>query len=235
MPNWVENILRIEDVSDKRLEEIRSEISGSQSYIDEKTRNPYIYERVIDFRKIDPIPPELEIEDCVLGEKGYKILHKLEAYHEIFYHEPNQNLEERFRKHFEKSSEEDIVKAFELGKQYYKNSYEHGCKTSNDWCIDNWGTKWNSLLCEAISPDEIFFLTAWDPPIPIISLLGVKFKDAKFVLQYSSESDPAGIYTVQGYAFVHDFSENPPDKFDSLRKKMRIMKHKIEKKQSKIF
>ncbi|MEG0425780.1 MAG: hypothetical protein RR556_08610, partial [Cetobacterium sp.] len=31
-----------------------------------------------------------------------------------------------------------------------------------DWCVDNWGTKWNSLF-SSINKDELIFSTAWNP------------------------------------------------------------------------
>lgn len=44
-----------------------------------------------------------------------------------------------------------------------------------DWAVENWGTKWNSFDGN-ISDDYsgVGFVTAWSPPIPVISALAKK-------------------------------------------------------------
>ena len=46
---------------------------------------------------------------------------------------------------------------------------------SYNWCISNWGTKWNSYGYESIeNPDDsdnISFLTAWSAPHPVLEKL----------------------------------------------------------------
>ena len=248
MPNWVENLLTIENVSSERLEEIRGKIAGTESKIDKNGRNTVIIQRAIDFQKICPVPAVLEIEDSSLGDKGYEIFCEIMAneksmdpvkeyniHCEIMAGEgsmdPNiaANLENKFKDYCNKLQEEDKQKAFRLGMQYYINLSEYSCKTSNDWCYDNWGTKWNSKMSISVSANEIFFLTANNPPLEIIMLLGAEFKDAKFELSYSSESNLAGIFSVHGFKEeMHDYSEDLQDSFDYLRNKLRRMKHKFE-------
>jgi len=229
MPNWVENLLTIKNATPERIEEIRSKIAGMEHNIDENGRKTVIIQRAIDFHKICPVPNTLEIEDSSLGDEGYDILNKIMTYEESMDPENAPDLEQKFREYWIESQKENIQKAFRLGKKYYLNFKEYGCKTSIDWCYDNWGTKWNSHMAISVSKREIFFLTANQPPFGIIMLLGADFKDAHFELSYSSESNKAGIFSVHGINETHNYSDNPPDKFDNIRKKLRQLKHTFEK------
>jgi hypothetical protein len=42
-----------------------------------------------------------------------------------------------------------------------------------DWCVENWGTKWNSYDGN-VTEDGISFNTAWAPPTPVIVALAKK-------------------------------------------------------------
>lgn len=56
-----------------------------------------------------------------------------------------------------------------------------------DWCVNNWGTKWNVDKDQDLNfdiEDTIVFSTAWSPPIPVIEALAAKFPDLKFTLRY---------------------------------------------------
>lgn len=56
-----------------------------------------------------------------------------------------------------------------------------------DWCVDNWGTKWNvevDVDTNFSKEDIIYFATAWNPPIPVVKALAAKFPDLKFTLRY---------------------------------------------------
>lgn len=56
-----------------------------------------------------------------------------------------------------------------------------------DWCVDNWGTKWNAANDPETSfddSDSIRFVTAWSAPIPAIEALAAMFPTMKFTLKY---------------------------------------------------
>lgn len=92
------------------------------------------------------------------------------------------------RKHFERdyshvkpSSMEDV------GKAYIDNILEYGHDTWYEWCIDNWGTKWNA--CETTILENGFeFNTAWSTPIPIIEALSSKFPELTFRIEWADEN-----------------------------------------------
>ena len=61
-----------------------------------------------------------------------------------------------------------------------KDGYNAG---GYDWCIENWGTKWNaySIKFDRLS---VRFDTAWSPPEPVIIALAKKFPNVSFHLEY---------------------------------------------------
>lgn len=54
---------------------------------------------------------------------------------------------------------------FSMGQIYVDNYKKYGATTWYNWCIDNWGTKWNALgTGKWIDDDTITFKTAWSAP-----------------------------------------------------------------------
>ena len=65
---------------------------------------------------------------------------------------------------------------------------QHGHDNWYDWCVENWGTKWNSYDSEFIDEDEdrleYSFNTAWAPPEPIIHKLRELYPDVSITAFY---------------------------------------------------
>jgi hypothetical protein len=66
----------------------------------------------------------------------------------------------------------------------------------NDWCSENWGTKWDACdinytksYIEFDSTIEYYFSTAWSPPTIWLSRIAKKYNTYKFTLEYS---EPGG-------------------------------------------
>lgn len=57
-----------------------------------------------------------------------------------------------------------------------------------EWCIENWGTKWNFCEPRLIeeNDDQLFYAfdTAWSPPLPVIKKMGELFPALEFDLRY---------------------------------------------------
>ena len=58
-----------------------------------------------------------------------------------------------------------------------------------DWSVQTWGTKWNTdkynvSIGHDVTHAEIFMLTAWSPPIPVIRAAMKKFPELDFHLMY---------------------------------------------------
>lgn len=84
----------------------------------------------------------------------------------------------------------------ELGNTYLNNLLKYKSMTWYDWCINNWGTKWDAFECEG-SPEEeeLRFTTAWSPPEKVIVKLFTKHSDKKIEWEYETEGDSErGIY-----------------------------------------
>ena len=58
---------------------------------------------------------------------------------------------------------------------------------SNDWCIENWGTRWDAVNTERWENDETLvyiFSTAESPPIKVVKKMSEMFQDLRFELKY---------------------------------------------------
>lgn len=67
-----------------------------------------------------------------------------------------------------------------------KDGYNSG---GYEWCINNWGTKWNACnptVVSSLKGDVLFyrFDTAWSPPIPVIIKASKMFPELIFELRY---------------------------------------------------
>lgn len=69
-----------------------------------------------------------------------------------------------------------------------KDGYNQG---GYDWCISNWGTKWNACEASIDRTSDVsmsgWFDTAWSPPLGVLKAMSEKFPDLKFELNYSEE------------------------------------------------
>lgn len=160
MPNWVQNDISLsgeeEDIK-KVLELVKSEESD------------------FDFNKIIPMPKELEIASS--SDNDFAIICYISNKLTI----PFEQLDKRYLKYvtnmFNKNFASDIYerlfdrtddmdRLYELGKICCENIRNYGHVDWYDWCIDNWGTKWNA--CDVYAGDNfISFQTAWNVPDPI--------------------------------------------------------------------
>ena len=64
-----------------------------------------------------------------------------------------------------------------------KDGYNSG---GYEWCIANWGTKWNAYDI-GFGYDEIYFCTAWSTPKPIFAELSKRFPDLQLEVEYADE------------------------------------------------
>lgn len=85
----------------------------------------------------------------------------------------------------------------------FKSGFPNGNVTSAfsdmggyQWCIDNWGTKWNAyepsrsdveMYYGGVSQVTYYFDTAWSPPIPVIKKLGELFPKLTIYMHYQEE------------------------------------------------
>ena len=75
------------------------------------------------------------------------------------------------------------------GAEYVNDGFNSG---GYEWCIANWGTKWNAYSQSVDAPEDwegerelcYHFETAWAPPEPIIRAMAERFDKLSFTLRY---------------------------------------------------
>ena len=165
-------------------------------------------EKYFDFNKLIPMPESLHLDSgsmeslavAVALERIRKSLGRTSTSIEVksvFL----EDLEERVKGHLEsrwnkENSEEDLV---ELGMKYLRNAALYGSTSWYDWCIKNWGTKWNSYSYSTISDDEIEFQTAWSAPTPVIEKLAEMYPNIE-IEHYWADEDMGN---NSGYRYYH--------------------------------
>ena len=55
---------------------------------------------------------------------------------------------------------------------------------TNNWYIENWGTKWNAQASQ-VGDDDITFQTAWGPPVAWLKKVAEKYASLEFTLRYA--------------------------------------------------
>lgn len=189
MPNWTWNRIACKkSIADKILT---------------KTEKGYSF----DFNKLIKMPEDLDIESGSMGQNGLMYLYlkskddlekikindaykSCNPFFNDIYREGRFGQMEENPSEFE--NESDFKESVELGKKYLSNYEKYGHCTWYNWCIDNWGTKWNvgeDVDVEIDSDDEciITFNTAWSPPRGIIIEYSKLCKDDEFDWEYENE------------------------------------------------
>ena len=183
MPNHVINILSFEGDKTKirqMLEDIKDDEYGLHS---------------VDFNKIIPMPPSLDLEASSRTQAGlaaYKDFIDVYTLGGTINTEHLSDIpvasEQRFLKVRTDINHED----FALGKQAWNNLRQYGAATWYDWCYANWGTKWNAYGYDGYEPasmpdDCIWFQTAWAEPKPVIEALARRYPDITIEHEWANE------------------------------------------------
>lgn len=181
MPNWCENQLSIE---------------GPQHTIATIVQKCGIDKGTFDFNGVVPMPAELDIPSSSSIDFGREALYgdweKVLAFDWV-------------RKRIADTtgaipaSREDFLTAItragltemidlENGRKAQSNLDRFGYADWYDWCIANWGTKWNAYSVEINELSErrikLSFETAWTPPVPVIAKLCSTFPDVEVCMHY---------------------------------------------------
>lgn len=75
----------------------------------------------------------------------------------------------------------------DLGNTYINNIINYGADSWYDWCINNWGTKWNATNTYISNDSELEFETAWSCPVNILKELSKQFNDVKIIVDFADE------------------------------------------------
>lgn len=164
----------------------------------------------VDFNKIIPMPESLNIEAGSRTDRGLKAYRDfievytfgrsaedaLKALEEI----PVKSEEIFLRQRTDIKRDE-----WELGKTAWNNIRQYGAPTWYDWCVNNWGTKWNAYgygedKIDYHDGDMLYFQTAWSAPHPVLERLTEMFPDVELEHEWADEDigHNCGRYSYQG-------------------------------------
>lgn len=205
MPNWTYNRIKCKkSIGDKILT---------------ITENGYSF----DFNKLIPMPDDLKLDagsiegDSIAcyylslnDDEKYKLMKLLKSKESSYCYnywnkyksdikelENNPNkLNEKinnFNGLFDFDKEKQFNSLNELGKQYIENIKNYNFPQWYDWCVENWGTKWNVEDDIDVNYDknideyDISFQTAWSVPTGIVERYSELCEDDEFYWEYEDE------------------------------------------------
>lgn len=205
MPNWTYNRIKCKKEIGDKLLTIKNDIYS------------------LDFNKLIPMPEDLKLDagsiesdsiSCYYlslnDDEKYKLMKLLKS-KEIFFHHDYWNKYKKDIKYYESNPDKlknnkdnfnglidfDDKKYFnslaELGKQYIENIKKYGYPQWYDWCVENWGTKWNVEDDVDVSYNkntdeyDITFDTAWSVPSGIVEKYSEFCNDEEFYWEYEDE------------------------------------------------
>ena len=204
MPNWVKNIVHIEgpeaDVA-KAIELMRDKNVDDnidfeniipvpkRLWITASSHDKYyaaLYIKTLSDDEIRKLQDKLS--ECPVSFYGTYLKKYADSFTiaKGFMDIPENNLnwmKSRFEKEYESISHKTME---DVGKAYIDNILEYGHDTWYEWCVHNWGTKWNAAEC-TIGDNCLEFETAWDPSIPITVELSKRFPSLKFIHEWADE------------------------------------------------
>ena len=181
MPNWVYGDLNITGDKESLLK-FKEYAKGDVKY-DEEEGEPQKKVTELDMNKFIPYPKEFNDIDKRNKE----------------YHEKFDRVKEKLKnKEMLTYEDEKLINELALielegeNKDYDTDGYNSG---GYDWCIRNWGTKWN--FCDVFLDDgeqdkEVLhynFQTAWAIPIPVLLEMSNKFANLTFNYYGNEESE----------------------------------------------
>ena len=151
MPNYVKNKVIVQH---EKLEDIANFMEGEGG--------------AFDFNNLVAMPEELKgiqcMHDGLNGTIFYRLedLEKADAKDLVF-----ADTEGNYKIPTPEWIRENKIDAFTV-RRLYK---DYGAAFWHEWCTENWGTKWpaSEVDTKMIADRLVFdFITAWDPPFPII-------------------------------------------------------------------
>ena len=156
MPNWVTTVITFNGNKSDMIK-VFNEMGNQSSKGSDQN--------ILDFNKIIPMPESLNVTSGSESELAlaYYEAKKFGRLPKSSWHKDIQQVLSMVEKDIKVSSQ----KMMKLGKQLHDNIEKYGAKDWYDWCVDNWGTKWNACEC-SLNGSELFFQTAWSWPSPIM-------------------------------------------------------------------
>lgn len=146
----------------------------------------------VDFNKLIPMPPSLEITAGSQTDDG---LTAYKAFVQVYLlgRDPSEvdllNIPPESEQAFLKMRTDIDPETWALGRTAFQNIQRYGYATWYGWSIENWGTKWNAYDCRPANEQTttLQFNTAWSSVPDIIKLLSEKFPDQCLIYSWADE------------------------------------------------
>ena len=132
-------------------------------------------EKDVDFELIMPIPPDLK--DYWTGSTV-----SLE-----------EQAKEIIKCKLEYGNQQHLIPMTEKDKERFRELY--GAGDWYDWCVQNWGCKWNAQT-DYCNSDEVGFQTPWEEPYNWIHHLSLKFPKHVITVDWEEEQGYGEVYTI---------------------------------------
>lgn len=181
MPNHVNNIIKLTG-DRKRIEELLEAVKADEIGIGS-----------LDFNKVIPMPQSLDIPSGSATDRGYaKYMNFINLYTLVDVNALTSiPIISAAREEAYLENEPNVDRSeFELGKEAFQNEILYGARTWYEWCIENWGTKWNSYGYDSYDrsdPSTIGFHTAWSAPHPVLEKLAEMYPEVQFEHEWADE------------------------------------------------
>ncbi len=173
MPNWVKHTFTV-----------RGAAADVQAFRDAVRRDAAPGERERDasdfsFRRILPMPEELNVDDSSDGKMGMAALTGDGVSSHISYVEHFGKKTISTREELHDWLKANRPEALELGQRYLDNLAKYGVATWYGWANEQWGTKWDACDVNLTElPDgslQYYIETAWSFPEPVFTKLAEMF------------------------------------------------------------
>lgn len=151
----------------------------------------------VDFNKVIPMPKSLDIESGTRTDRGLKAYRD---FIEVYTFGRSADDSRKALENIPVESEEAFLRQrtdirrdeWTLGKTAWHNMRRYGAPTWYDWCLNNWGTKWNAYGYDEEGVDyndgdSLRFQTAWSAPHPILDRLTEMFPDVELEHEWADE------------------------------------------------
>lgn len=182
MPNHVKNIITLNG-DKKKIREMLEAIKNDDYGLG-----------TVDFNKVIPMPESLNIESGSKSNAGIKAVkeylnsmldehkNKTVTYDDFF---------NDLRSHRNDISDEKEKEIWDIGVTAVENLHKYDAPTWYEWCINNWGTKWNAYgydkNADYSKNENLYFQTAWSAPHPILLKLSEIYPEITFEHEWADE------------------------------------------------
>lgn len=183
MPNHVTSILHFNcgaELQKRIYEAIKDDEAGIGS---------------VDFNKLIPMPPSLDVESGSTSNHGLKVYQAFIEWYNDKTSGENKDLlnipSEYLNEYYNTILSEEDKEYWNIGKTVFENIQKYGAPTWYEWRIRNWGTKWNAYDFGGIEPDTIpdslSFNTAWSAPHKVIEKIAELYPEALITHEWADE------------------------------------------------